>query len=233
MRPARNRVGGVFDQLPFAGFTDDQHIEIGPSEWAEVSGVAPVSGHRPDLHARIAHHSHGSNLQAVLNLFGQIAQGDAVEEELARVFGIHFRRPVERLGHACGDAIGPMRMPVIVKAEDHHLVAVQKILLEFISRIVFQRFGLVFVGVEGGLVGDHHVAPRHRRALDNAERRHHGGRDACHRRIGAAGFDGVDGRVAPGDTDVGLDLLDHLRGAERSLGIGNTRGRSGGYEAPS
>jgi hypothetical protein len=109
----------------------------------------------------------------------------------------------------------PVGMPVVVEAEDHHVVPVEEILLEPVGGVVFQRVGLIFMRVEGGFMGDHHILARRGGALHHVERRHHGGRNAFHLSIGRAGFDGVDRFGAPRYAHIFLNAPDDLSGGQR------------------
>src|SRR5579883_2000239 len=236
LRAGRDGVGSVFDELPFARLTDDQHVEIGAREGPQAAGVSPVGGHGADRQRRIADDSHGADLQLIAQFFRQRGELHAFEAELAGILGGGGLIPPERPRHAGSDAVRPVRVPVVVEAEDHHFVTVQEILLDAINGVVLERVGLVFVGIESGLVRNHHVAPGGRGSLDHIEGGHHGGGDAADRGRGAAGLDGVDGRLAPGYAYVPLDALDDLARGEgcglRLRGGGGLHGgRSGGAES--
>ena len=125
--------------------------------------------------------------------------------------------PRQQLEHAGAYAIRAARVPVVVKAQDGHVVALQEGPLGGVDGVRGKRGGGVLVIIEGRLVGDDEVTACLGGALQHVEGGHHGGGDALHGRIGGTGLEGVDGRCPPGHAEVFLYALDHLADGERSF----------------
>src|SRR5665213_3696025 len=51
----RYSVGGIFDQLPFAGFADHEYVQARARERTRTVGIAPVTRYRVNLQVGIAH----------------------------------------------------------------------------------------------------------------------------------------------------------------------------------
>ncbi len=107
-------------------------------------------------------------------------------------------RPSEETKKRDAHAVGPPRVPVVVKAEHHDLMLLDEGHLRFEHRVIGERVGRVLMVVERRLVRDDEVGSGRDGALNRVERRHERGRDARHRRVRISGLERVHRLGAPG-----------------------------------
>ena len=220
----------VKDPFPLASLADDEYIHIGAGKIAYDAlqvGIARIDGDAANLQLGVADDADGAPLEFLAGIAGEGGEGGlGHDEKLGALVGAKAV-PREDLEHAGAYAVGAAGVPVVVKAEDGHVVRFEERTLGGVDGVGGESGGGVFVIVEGGLVGDDEVTAGLGGALQNVEGGHHGGGDALDRRIGGAGFKGVHRGVAPGHPEVGLNALDHLANSERGLGgEANRRPRS-------
>ncbi len=170
----------------------------------------------------------GTDPEARLHVLCELCKGHPVEHELSWILGVRLLVPTQLTRHSRRDPIGPVRVPVIVETEHHHVVAAKELRLVAIRGVLLQGVGRIEMRIEGGLVRDQEVPSRGCRLLHHLERRHHRRRDALHGRRGLAGNDLVDGLGTPGNADVRLDAIDDLGRRQRRLRCCPRTGRESG-----
>src|SRR5262249_49597585 len=153
------------------------------------------------------------------------------------LFGRLVLSPTQRLGHSGQDSIRLARMPVVVKAPNHHAILFNEISLGLVN-LATQIGRFVGVVIKGRLMRDDQILFGGMRPLTNVERRAERSRDALDDCVRIANFESVHSFAAPWDADVFLNAFDHLsrrdsfkRGCGASNGIKPRSGKSD--EAPS
>ena len=109
--------------------------------------------------------------------------------------------------------VGPLRVHVVVDAEDHDVVLRQELELRLVDRVRGDDRLVVAIVPERVLVRDDHVQARRGRLADHVERHERGRRDAGDLGVRPAELEGVAiGGVAPRRAEILLDAIDDLAG---------------------
>ena len=128
-----------------------------------------------------------------------------------------LRIEADRARRADVGEVRPLRVHVVVDAEDHDVVLREQLELRLVQRVVGDDGLIVAIVPERVLVRDDHVQPRRARLADHVERHEGGGRDAGDLGVRAARLERVAiGGVAPGHAQVRLDAVDDLAGLHRA-----------------
>lgn len=179
------------------------------------------------LQIRIANDAENANADFLLNAFRQGLETHSRKREEVRRCRALILFPVERVRHAAQNAVRLPRVPVIVKSPNDELMFFYECFLIAPHCVIcrFEHGSFVFVTIEGWLVSDDQVQVLSSRALQDVERSHHAGCDACNRRVGISRLECIDSLGIPRNTGVLLYKRDDLAGADavRMLSTRDTR----------
>src|SRR5690606_21366173 len=121
--------------------------------------------------------------------------------------------------------IRPLRVHVIVDAENDDVVPAHQVDLRLVERIGVDDGHVVAIVPVGDLVRNDHVEAGSRRFLDDLHRHECRGRDAPHRRVGTTELERVAVRgIAPRHTEILLDAVDDLSRRHAGLQYGSPAG---------
>src|ERR1035437_6399591 len=209
-----HRVSRIFHGLPFARFSNQQHLYVIPLQSLRLPleprcpWTKPHLGH---LHLRLAHHPHHRRVQLVRHLLRQfLYRGLRHSKEILIVRFLEFL-PSERMHHPCFNSIRLAHVPVIVKPPYHHSVLFNERPFLRPHRIAFRHpFRRIQMRIEGRLMRDHEIQALCRRTLQNIHRRHHGHCNSCYCGIRVPCFERIYRLLFPFDPDLLLYLRNHL-----------------------
>ena len=114
-------------------------------------------------------------------------------------------------------------MPVVVKPEYRQVVSLDERDLREVDRIARQGADVVVARIERGLVADHEVPTRLRRALQNVQRGHDRRGNSVHYHVRATGVEIVGRGGPPGRAKRRLDALHDLPGGLTLRGVRASR----------
>ena len=121
--------------------------------------------------------------------------------------------PFQRMHHSRFNTVRIASMPMIVKAPDDQSMLFDEGALRGEDGIAFS-FGEIgcFIQMvkEGRLMRDDEVIAGFDRALQHVEGRHHGNCDSGNRRVGISSLESIHSFAMPGNSNVGLNPLNHL-----------------------
>ena len=167
------RIPSVLDRFPFSRFANHQHLNVAAFEHIDLpvlSRRARHQAHLANLHPGFADYAKHANMQPGLQLFGKGIQGHLRQHKTMGVLRVGVVLPTDSRHHSVLDAIGRHGMPVVVEAEDNHVVRLDEGELLLVDRIVLQPVRTVFVVIKGGLVRNDEVLALRRRPLQNVKR---------------------------------------------------------------